>query len=115
MNLDACRETTATPHRDENGWLTAEYRPGLFHASAGYYRSVYGAGDSVRGLIAGGKLTIPVLSVSGEASLGAAQRSFVEPFAENIARHVTIPEAGHFVPEEQPESLVEELKSFLGN
>jgi pimeloyl-ACP methyl ester carboxylesterase len=88
-------------------------RPGLFQASAGYYRSVYGAADSVRDIIASGKLTIPVLSISGEASFGAAQRSFVEAFAENIARHVIIPQAGHFVPEEQAEALLEELKPFL--
>jgi pimeloyl-ACP methyl ester carboxylesterase len=90
-------------------------RPELFHASAGYYRSVYGAANSVRELITIGKLTIPVLSISGEASLGAAQRGFVEAFAENIARHIVIPKAGRFVAEEQPEALLEELKSFLDN
>jgi hypothetical protein len=42
-----------------------------------------------------------------------AQRSFVEAFAENIARHVIIPKAGHFVPEEQSEALLEELKPFF--
>jgi pimeloyl-ACP methyl ester carboxylesterase len=106
---------TALPF--ENWWpyVEAMKRPGLFHASAGYYRSVYGAGNSVRDLIARGKLTIPVLSIAGGASLGAAQRSFVEAFAENIVRHIVISKAGHFVPEEQPEALLEELKPFLDN
>ena len=104
---------TALPFEDWRPYVEAMKRPRLFHASAGYYRSVYDAVDRVRELIAGGKLTIPVLSISGEASLGAAQRSFVEAFAENIARHVTVPKAGHFVPEEQPEALLEELKTFL--
>jgi pimeloyl-ACP methyl ester carboxylesterase/heme-degrading monooxygenase HmoA len=106
---------TALPFEGWWPYVEAMKRPGLFHASAGYYRSVYGAGDSVRDLIASGKLTIPVLSISGEASFGAAQRSFVEAFAENIARHVIITKAGHFVPEEQPEALLEELKPFLDN
>ena len=106
---------TALPFEDWWPYVEAMKRPEIFHASAGYYRSVYGAGDSVRDLIAGGKLRIPVLSISGEASLGAAQRGFVEAFAENIARHVIIPKAGHFVPEEQPEAVLEELKPFFDN
>jgi pimeloyl-ACP methyl ester carboxylesterase len=106
---------TALPFEHWSPYVEAMKRPELFHASAGYYRSVYGAVNSVRDLIASGKLMIPVLSISGEASLGAAQRGFVEAFAENIARHVIIPNAGHFVPEEQPKALLEELKSFLDN
>jgi pimeloyl-ACP methyl ester carboxylesterase len=65
--------------------------------------------------MASGKLTIAVLSISGGASFGTARRTFVEEFAENVARHIVIPKAGHFVPEEQPEALLEELKSILGN
>jgi pimeloyl-ACP methyl ester carboxylesterase len=106
---------TALPFEDWSPYVEAMKRPELFHATAGYYRSVYGSANSVRDLIANGKLTIPVLSISGGASLGAAQRTFVEAFAENIARHIVIPEAGHFVPEEQPEALLEELKLFLDN
>jgi pimeloyl-ACP methyl ester carboxylesterase len=106
---------TALPFEDWSPYVEAMKRPELFHASASYYRSVYGAVNSVRDLIASGKLTIPVLSISGEASLGAAQRNFVEAFAQNIARHIVIPKAGHFVAEEQPEALLQELKSFLGN
>jgi pimeloyl-ACP methyl ester carboxylesterase/heme-degrading monooxygenase HmoA len=106
---------TALPFEDWSPYVEAMKRPGLFHASASYYRSVYAAGDGVRALIASGKLAIPVLSISGEASFGAAQRPFVEAFAENIARHVTIPKAGHFVAEEQPEALLAQIEPFLAN
>ncbi len=106
---------TALPFEDWWPYVEAMKRPELFHASAGYYRSVYSAGNAVRDLIGSGKLTIPVLSISGEASFGAAQRNFVEAFAESVARHTVIPKAGHFVPEEQPEALLKELKSFLDN
>jgi pimeloyl-ACP methyl ester carboxylesterase len=95
-------------------YLEAMQRPGLFGASGEYYRAVYGAAEKVRELIAAGKLMIPVLSVSGEASFGAAQLPFVEAFAGNITRHIVIPGAGHFVPEEQPQALLTELKKFLG-
>ena len=104
---------TDVPFAEWRPYLEAMQRPGLFRASGEYYRGVYGAAAKVRELIAAGKLTIPVLSVSGEASLGAAQLTFVEAFAGNIARHVVIPGSGHFVPEEQPQALLTELKKFL--
>jgi pimeloyl-ACP methyl ester carboxylesterase len=54
--------------------------------------------------------------VTAEKELVASSESAaVEAFAENIARHIVIPKAGHFVAEEQPEALLEELKSFLDN
>jgi hypothetical protein len=51
-------------------YLEAMKRPGLMRSSASYYRSVYAAADRVRELIDTGKLTIPVLSISGAASFG---------------------------------------------
>jgi pimeloyl-ACP methyl ester carboxylesterase len=95
-------------------YVEAMQRPGLFGAGAEYYRAVYGSAEKVRELIAAGKLTIPVLSVSGGASFGAAQRRFVEAFAENIWRDAIIPDAGHFVPEEQPAELLSVLETFTG-
>lgn len=105
---------TEAPFSEWRPYLEAMQRPGRFRASGEYYRAVYGGAETVRELIAAGKLTIPVLSVSGEASLGAAQLPFVEAFAGNITRHVVIPGSGHFVPEEQPQALLTELKKFLG-
>lgn len=94
-------------------YVDAMKRPGLIRSSASFYRCVYEAVDRVRELIGAGKLTIPVLSVSGQASFGDAQRRFVEAFANNVARHVTVADSGHFVAEEQPEALMAELRAFL--
>jgi pimeloyl-ACP methyl ester carboxylesterase len=57
------------------------------------------------------KLRVPVMAVGGEHSIpnmGEALR----PYCETIIATV-IPNAGHFVPEEQPEALVDALKPFL--
>jgi pimeloyl-ACP methyl ester carboxylesterase len=96
-------------------YIDAMKRPGLIDASAGYYRSVYEQVDDTQVLIAAGKLSIPVLSISGKASFGDYQKSFVEAFASNIVKHVTVDGAGHFVAEEQPAALMNELKPFLNN
>jgi pimeloyl-ACP methyl ester carboxylesterase len=88
-------------------------RERFIRSSAAYYRSVYGAVERVRDLIAAGKLTIPVLSVSGQASFGEGQTGFAEAFANKIVKHVVIPDSGHFVAEEQPEALVAECSSSV--
>ena len=67
----------------------------------------------MRAVIAAGKLTIPVLSISGQFSFGPEQRRFVEGFADNIVRDVIIENSGHFVAEEQPQRLMVELRSFF--
>ncbi|MBV8903338.1 MAG: alpha/beta hydrolase [Acidobacteriia bacterium] len=94
-------------------YVEAMKRPGLIRSSASYYRSVYAAVDRIRELIDTGKLTIPVLSISGEASFGEAQKPFVEAFAGNIVKQVVVPNSGHFVAEEQPEALAFELRAFF--
>lgn len=94
-------------------YVDAMKRPGLIRSSAGFYREVYGAAERIQQLIAAGKLTQPVLSISGQASFGEAQKPFVEAFATNIVKHVTVANCGHFVAEEQPEALSSELHGFL--
>jgi pimeloyl-ACP methyl ester carboxylesterase len=104
----------ALPFAEWQPYVDAMKRPGLIQASAGYYRAVYGQVEANRALVAQGKLTIPVFSISGKASFGDFQKGFVEAFAGNLVKHVTIDGAGHFVAEEQPEALMTELRPFLG-
>lgn len=104
---------TRVPFHTWEPYVEAMKRPGLVRSSASFYRSVYEAVDRVQELIRAGKLTIPVLSISGQASFGEAQRRFVEAFASNIVNHVTVPNSGHFVAEEQPEALMAESRVFL--
>lgn len=103
------------PFADWQPYVDAMRRPGLMRSSASYYRSVYGAAERIQELVQAGKLTIPVLSVSGEASFGPNQKAFVEPFASQIVGPVIIRNAGHFVAEEQPEVLLAEFHQFFGD
>jgi len=88
-------------------------RPGLIRSSASYYRALYRAVNRVREFIEAGKVAIPVLSISGQESFGEAQKGLVQTFANNVVKHVSVAEAGHFVEEEQPEPLLAELRLFL--
>ena len=59
-----------------------------------------------------GKLTLPILAIGGEHSFGEFQLQGMQQVAENI-RGVVIPDAGHFIPEEVPELLVQQMLSFF--
>jgi pimeloyl-ACP methyl ester carboxylesterase len=96
-------------------YVDAMKRPGLMRSSASYYRAVYGAAGAVRDMLREGKLTIPLLSISGQASFGAAQREFVEWFASHITKQVVVGNSGHFVAEEQPEALAAEFSEFFSD
>ena len=59
------------------------------------------------------KLTIPVLALGGDACLGGLPlRRRMRLLADDV-RGGSIPRCGHFVPEEQPEALLEHLLPFL--
>jgi pimeloyl-ACP methyl ester carboxylesterase len=58
-----------------------------------------------------GKLTVPLHAVGGEHAIPNMGEA-LKPYFENVTS-VTIPDSGHFVPEEQPEALARALLSFL--
>ncbi len=86
--------------------------PGALHGGIEYFRTH--TIDAVHNREhAKTKLLMPVLTVGGTASFGANLEPEVRPLAANL-RSVMIEECGHYLAEEQPERLTEELLSFLG-
>ena len=60
------------------------------------------------------KLTMPVMTMGGTASFGAGLKAQVEPLVEQL-HHVMIDECGHYLAEEQPERVADELLRFLAD
>lgn len=59
------------------------------------------------------KLPMPVLTVGGTASFGTHLAGQIRPLVENL-RSVMIDQCGHYLAEEQPARVVEELLRFFG-
>jgi pimeloyl-ACP methyl ester carboxylesterase len=59
------------------------------------------------------KLEMPVLALGGEVSFGQVIAQEWPKYAANVTTEV-VPEAGHWIPEEQPAWLQERLLSFFG-
>jgi pimeloyl-ACP methyl ester carboxylesterase len=58
------------------------------------------------------KLTMPVLAIGGEHSLGSYVEVMMQDFASNI-RGSVIKDCGHWIAEEQSEELTHQLLTFL--
>lgn len=89
-------------------------QPGAMRAAFEAYRAIPDDVIVHRELIARSRLPMPVLVVGGAASAsGPALREMADEIALD-ARHVTVPDCAHWIPEEQPERLLEVLGGFLG-
>ena len=88
--------------------------PGAMRAGFELYRAFdQDARDNREALKNNGKLTIPVLAVAGTISNSGPQ---LEGMMQEVAERVTairIPNTAHWIPEENPNALVEALVKFM--
>ncbi len=85
--------------------------PGALHAGIEYFRAHHLDAEHNREH-AKTKLPMPVLTVGGTASFGANLGPEIRPLVENL-RSVMIDECGHYLAEEKPERVIEELHRFF--
>ena len=87
-------------------------QPGGLRAGLAYYRSAALSAEQNRALLSRGKLQTPVLAVS-------ADEGSIPDMAAPLRQHfdhvtgVQITHCGHFIPEEQPEALAQQLRHFF--
>ena len=86
--------------------------PGALHGGIEYFRAHTIDAEHNREH-ARTRLPMPVLTVGGTASFGVHLEGQIRPLAANM-RAVMIDRCGHYLAEEQPEQLTEELLKFLG-
>jgi pimeloyl-ACP methyl ester carboxylesterase len=100
----------AVPPSDVAAYVAAYARPGRMDAAFDYCRNIVNDIEFNKKQFTS-KVPVRLLAVGGQYSIptmGAA----LQPYFENVTS-VVIPDAGHFVPEEQPEALAKHLMVFL--
>ena len=85
--------------------------PGALSGGIGYFRA-HGVDAEHNRENAKTKLAMPVMTMGGTASFGAGLKAQVEPLVETL-HHVMIDECGHYLAEEQPERVADELLRFF--
>ena len=97
---------------DLNEYLRAFIKDGGLRAGLAYYRSAALSAEQNRELCAKGKLTIPVLALGADQGSIPDMAAPLRAFAEHVSG-ATIPFSGHFIPEEQPAAVANELAAFF--
>lgn len=103
-------EAAVSPEHFEE-YLKQLIKPGALRAGIEYYAAVW-QDKTDNEQLAQQKLTIPLLAIGGESSAGKYVGMLFEPVAENVTS-VVIPRAGHWLADENPEVLSEELLKFF--
>ncbi len=110
------RRKTANPETFSDADI-AEYhrtfvKDGGLRAGLAYYRAATLSAQQNRELAARAKLQMPVLALGSDQGSIADMASPLKAFAEDVHGAV-IANCGHFLPEEQPAAVAEELIAFL--
>jgi len=107
----AADKTRSLPAADREAYVAAYSRPGRMHAGWAYFVAwPQTAKDFAQ--LAQTKLTIPVLSIGGEKSLGDALGQQAKLVATN-ATVIVLKDTGHWIMEERPQETMDALMNFL--
>ncbi len=107
----AADKTHSIPEADRKAYAAAYARPGRMHAGWAYFVSFLQAAKDFAQL-SQTKLTMPVLTIGGDKSLGEALGRQAKLVATD-ATVVVLKNTGHWVLEEKPKETTEALQKFL--
>ena len=107
----AADKTHSIPEADRKAYAAAYARPGRMHAGWAYFVSFQQAAKDFAQL-SQTKLTMPVLTIGGDKSLGEALGQQAKLVATD-ATVVVLKNTGHWVLEERPQETTEALQKFL--
>lgn len=110
-NVFAADKTRSIPEADRKAYTEAYSRPGRMRAAWAYFASWPQLAKDFSQL-SQTKLTMPVLSIGGEKSLGKELAAQMKLVATDVAV-VVLPNTGHWILEERPKETTDALVKFL--
>jgi pimeloyl-ACP methyl ester carboxylesterase len=110
-NVFAADKTHSIPEADRKAYTEAYSKPGRMRAAWAYFASwPLLAKDFAQ--LSQSKLTMPVLSIGGEKSLGTELAEQMKLVATDVAILV-LKDTGHWILEERPKETIDALIKFL--
>lgn len=110
-NVFAADKTRSIPEPDRKAYIEAYSRPGRMRAGWAYFASwPQLAKDFAQ--VSQTKLTMPVLSIGGDKSLGNELAEQMKLIATDVTV-VVLKDTGHWVLEERPKETTDALRKFL--
>jgi pimeloyl-ACP methyl ester carboxylesterase len=86
-------------------------KPGALRAGFEYYRAIFEDAEQNKEY-AKEKLDIPILTIGGEAGVGNLTTTSFQKVANNVTG-MTLPNTGHFIPEERPNFVTKQILEFF--
>jgi pimeloyl-ACP methyl ester carboxylesterase len=86
-------------------------KPGAMRAGFEYYMAIFEDAKQNKEY-AKQKLDMPILTIGGEAGIGNATTISFQKVANNVTG-ITLPNTGHFIPEERPNFLTKQILKFF--
>jgi pimeloyl-ACP methyl ester carboxylesterase len=107
-----CYNPGAFSHADVDEYVAAFSAPGALRASMAHYGALW---TDLKHNIENAKkpLEMPVLALGGELSFGERAVTSARKIAKDV-RGRAMPRCAHWIAEEEPEALLEELFAFFG-
>ena len=99
---------------DFNTYVRALRRPGALRAGFEYFAAVWDDSDHNKESAAVGKLTMPVMHIGGEKAVAKYGAQSAKGLAENVSS-VVVPNAGHWLVDEQPKAFSEAVLNFFSD
>jgi len=110
-NVLAADKTRSIPEADRKAYTAAYSKPRRMRAAWTYFASwTQLAKDFAQ--LSQTKLTMPVLSIGGEKSLGNELAAQMKLVADNLTV-IVLPNTGHWILEEKPKETTDALVNFL--
>ena len=107
----AADKTHSIPEAARKAYVAAYSRPGRMHAGWAYFVSFQQAAKDFAQL-SQTKLTMPVLAIGGDKSLGEALGQQTRLVATNVSV-IVLKDTGHWILEERPNDTTDALVKFL--
>ena len=110
-NVLAADKTKSIPEADRQAYTEAYAKQGRMHSAWAYFASWPQLAKDFAQL-SQTKLTMPVLSIGGEKSLGNELAAQMKLVADNVTV-IVLPNTGHWILEERPKETTDALLKFL--
>ena len=110
-NVLAADKTRSIPEAEREAYTEAYSKPGRMRAALNYFVSWPQLAKDF-GQLSQTKLTMPVLSIGGEKSLGNELGAQMKLVADNVTM-IVLPNTGHWILEEKPKETSDALVHFL--
>ena len=102
---------SAITQEDREEYIKQYSEPGAMRAGFEYYRAVFEDAEQNKEY-AKQKLDMPILTIGGEAGVGNLTTTSFQKVANNVTG-ITLPNTGHFIPEERPNFLTKQILEFF--